>query len=126
MNSRFLKACELHISFSFFLCKAHILCMNLLHTGAPKHEHLPIMPTRRADWSRFTSSNLTQNNSCLAGGAQPFTACGILSVCFDTFHGVGRNYVFEIICLRGMSPRKGALFLCFHYRVRGTKRQRNQ
>lgn len=35
--------------YTFFYCEAHLLCMHFSHTGTPKHEHLPIIPTRRAE-----------------------------------------------------------------------------
>lgn len=83
-----------------FYCEAHLLCMHFSHTGIPKHEHLPIMPTRRAE-HRADSENciLTWNNSCPVQGTRPSTAPGIYLIHIDTFLAVGREWLFIIICL---------------------------
>ena len=43
----------------------NILCMHSAHTGTPKHEHLPIMLTPRAEHAADSKNCiLIQNNSC--------------------------------------------------------------
>lgn len=114
-----------------YYCEAHLLCMFFSHTGTPKHEHLPIIPTRRAERrGSFQNWILTRNNSCSVQGARPSTAPrGIHLIHIDTFLAVDRERVFRItslITVSSLYKTKGQVhFHCsFHHQVHGTKARR--